>query len=85
MARREVATKLVDRTFLVGTLLTLAMIVGFVVVQAFAVRAGDDYDLVATPARAPMADAVAERAPASTTRCASASCRRPTTPPPRPR
>lgn len=63
VARREVATKLVDRTFLVGTLLTLAMIAGFVALQAVLSERVSDYEVVATaPARA-MADAVAERAP----------------------
>ena len=62
VARREVATKLVDRTFLVGTLLTLALIVGFVVVQAVLSDRATDYDLVATASAVPMADAVAAQA-----------------------
>ena len=62
VARREVATKLVDRTFLVGTLLTLALIVGFVVVQAVLSDRATDYDLVAMASAAPMADAVAAQA-----------------------
>jgi ABC-2 type transport system permease protein len=32
VARREIATKLVDRTFLLGTFVTIAIITGFVVV-----------------------------------------------------
>ena len=63
VARREVATKLVDRTFLVGTLLTMAMIVAFVVVQAVLSDRVQDYDVAATSAAAPMADAVAQQAP----------------------
>jgi ABC-2 type transport system permease protein len=62
VARREVATKLADRTFLVGTVLTLALIVGFVVVQAVLSDRAKDYDLVATASAAPMADAVAAQA-----------------------
>ena len=58
------ATKLVDRTFLVGTLLTMAMIVGFVVVQAVLSDRARDYDVVATASAAPMADAVAAHATA---------------------
>jgi len=63
VARRELATKLVDRTFLVGTLLTMAMIVAFVVVQAVLSDRVKDYDVAATPAAATVADAVAQRAP----------------------
>ena len=64
VARREVATKLVDRTFLVGTLLTLALIVGFVVVQARALRAGRATTTSSRPRRPrPWREAVAERAP----------------------
>ncbi len=62
VARRELATKLVDRTFLVGTLLTMAMIVAFVVIQAVLSDRVKDYDVAATPAAASMADAVADRA-----------------------
>ena len=62
VARRELATKLVDRTFLVGTLLTMAMIVAFVVVQAVLSDRVKDYDVAATPAAATMAAAVADRA-----------------------
>ena len=62
VARREIATKLVDRTFLVGTLLTLALIIGFVVAQAVLSDRAHDYDVVATASAAPMADAVAAQA-----------------------
>jgi ABC-2 type transport system permease protein len=62
VARRELATKLVDRTFLVGTLLTLALIVGFVVLQAFLSERAETYDVVATAPATAMAEAVAERA-----------------------
>ena len=57
VARREVATRLTDRAFLLGTLLTVAIIV-----QAVLADRVKDYDVVATPAGAAMADAVAGRA-----------------------
>jgi ABC-2 type transport system permease protein len=63
VARREVASKLVDRTFLAGTLLTLAMILGFVIVQAVLSERTQTHELVATASAAPMADAVAQQAP----------------------
>jgi ABC-2 type transport system permease protein len=63
VARREIATRLVDRTFLVGTVLTLALITGFVVVQAVLSERGHDYSLAATPAATSMAQEVARRAP----------------------
>ena len=62
VARRELATKLVDRTFLVGTLLTLALIVGIVVVQAVLSERAETYDVVATGSATAMAETVAERA-----------------------
>ena len=62
VARRELATKLVDRTFLVGTLLTLALIVGIVVVQAVLSERAETYEVVATAPATAMAETVAERA-----------------------
>ena len=63
VARREVATKLVDRSFLVGTLLTLALIIGFVVLQAVLAERTRTYDVVVTSSAQTMADAVASQAP----------------------
>ena len=63
VARREVATKLADRTFLIGTLLTLALILAFVVVQAVWSERTQTYDVAATASAAPMAGAVAQQAP----------------------
>ena len=63
VARREVATKLVDRSFLVGTLLTLALIIGFVVLQAVMAERTRTYDVVVTSSAQTMADAVARQAP----------------------
>jgi ABC-2 type transport system permease protein len=62
VARREISTKLRDRTFVVGTLLTMAMIVAFVVVQAVLSERTKDYDVLATPPATAMAGALAERA-----------------------
>ena len=62
VARREVATRLTDRAFLVGTLLTVAMIVALLAVQAVLADRVKDYDLVATPSGAAMAGAVGSRA-----------------------
>ena len=64
VARREIATKLVDRTFLLGTFVTIAIITGFVVVQAVMASRGSDYRLVATSGDVAMARSVADRAPA---------------------
>jgi ABC-2 type transport system permease protein len=62
VARREIATRLTDRAFLVGTLLTVAIIVALLAVQAVLADRVKDYDLVATPSGAAMAGAVGARA-----------------------
>ena len=62
VARREVSSKLVDRTFLLGTLVTLLLIAWMVVLQAFLSERVDDYDLAATPASTSMAQEVADKA-----------------------
>ena len=64
VARREIATKLVDRTFLVGTFVTIAIITGFVLIQAVMAERGNDYRVATTSADVAMARSVAERAPA---------------------
>ena len=63
VARREIASKLVDRTFLVGTLFTLVMIAGVVLAQALLSERVDEYDVAATPTATSMAQDVADRAP----------------------
>ena len=63
VTRREIATKLVDRTFLLSTFVTIAIITGFVVVQAVVSERGNDYRLVATASDTAMARVVAQRAP----------------------
>jgi len=62
VARREISSKLVDRTFLVGTLFTLLMIAGLVLAQALLSERVDDYDVAATPAATSMAQDVADQA-----------------------
>ena len=62
VARREISSKLVDRTVLVGTLFTLLMIAGLVLAQALLSERVDDYDVAATPAATSMAQDVADQA-----------------------
>lgn len=64
VARREIVVKLTDRTFLVGTALTLVIIIAVFSVQAFLAARTRSYDVVATPAATTMARAVASAAPA---------------------
>jgi ABC-2 type transport system permease protein len=63
VARREISTKLRDRTFLVGTLLTTAMIVALVVVQAVLSDRTKNYDILATPPAMALAKGLADAAP----------------------
>jgi ABC-2 type transport system permease protein len=62
VARREVVAKLTDRSFLVGTLLTLAIITVFMGVQAYLGERTKSFDLAATSASSAMADRVAQGA-----------------------
>ncbi len=62
VARREVVAKLTDRSFLVGTVLTLAIIGVFMGVQAYLGERTRSYDLVATSASSTMASRVAQEA-----------------------
>lgn len=62
VGRREIATKLADRSFLLGTFVTIAIITGFVVVQAVMAQRGSDYRLVATSSDTAMARSIADRA-----------------------
>jgi len=55
VARREVTVKLTDRAFLIGTVLTLALISGFMVIQAVMEQRTHTYAVAATPADAAMA------------------------------
>ena len=47
VARREILAKIFDKSFLVGTVLTVAVIAGFMVVSAFMEDRTKTYDLVA--------------------------------------
>lgn len=64
VATREITAKLTDRAFLVGTVLTLAVIAGIVAVQAYLGSRDSTYDLVVTSANQSMAQAMADQAPA---------------------
>ena len=63
VARREVTVRATDRTFLIGTSLTLAVIVGLIVLQGFLAGRTETYQLAAAPAAVELAEAVEERAP----------------------
>jgi ABC-2 type transport system permease protein len=64
VARREVTVKLTDRTFLLGTLVTVAIIAGLIVLQALLGQRTQHYTVAATGPAVPMATAVRDRAPA---------------------
>jgi ABC-2 type transport system permease protein len=63
VARREVLTKLTDRSFLIGTLITVLLIVGFVGWQIWNDGRTETYTVAATAEAAPTADLLAERGP----------------------
>lgn len=65
VARREVTVRATDRTFLIGTSLTLAVIVGLMVLQGFLAGRTETYELAAAPGAVELAEAVEERAPSS--------------------
>lgn len=64
VARREVVVKLTDRAFVLGTLATLAVLVGLICVQAWLEGRTTTYDVaVSTPAAERVATEVGVRAP----------------------
>ncbi|UMG91553.1 ABC transporter permease [Nocardioides sp. TF02-7] len=64
IARREVAVKLTDRSFVLGTLLSLGLIVGLVGVQVWMDSRTHDYEVaVSSAAAGELAGAVADQAP----------------------
>ena len=63
VARREVMVKLTDRSFLIGTLVTLAILAGLIVLQVVLATRTDSYTVVATPSASAMAEEVRDRAP----------------------
>lgn len=63
VARREVMTKLTDKGFLVGTMITLVLIVGFIGFQIWSEDRTESYTVAAAPDSVAMAQLVAEQAP----------------------
>lgn len=63
VTRREVLSRLTDRTFLIGTAVTVLLIAGFMGFQAWQAERTSTYTVVATADAVPMAEAVAEGAP----------------------
>lgn len=58
VTRREVLAKITDKSFLIGTLVTVAIIIAFMGVQAAMESTTDKYTLAATPEAVEMARAV---------------------------
>lgn len=63
VTRREVVSRITDKSFLVGTVLMVAMIVGFIGFTAWQEERTDEATLGATPEALAMAQAVADAAP----------------------
>lgn len=63
VARREMAVKLRDKSFILSTLFTLVLIIGVFGFQAWNAERDRSYDLVATAADVPLAQQVAAAAP----------------------
>jgi ABC-2 type transport system permease protein len=63
VTRREVLAKLTDRTFLIGTVVTVLLIAGFMGFQAWQSAKTSSFTVVATPDDVAMAHAVADGAP----------------------
>src|SRR5690606_42079143 len=64
VTRREVLSRITDKTFLWGTVATVAMIVGFMVFTTWQGQRTEDFRLAATPDAVEMAQVVADGAPA---------------------
>lgn len=63
VAAREIAVKMRDRSFVIGSLSTLGLIVALIGVQAWLDGRTDSYDVATSaPATAPMAEAIADQA-----------------------
>lgn len=58
VTRREIMVKATDRSFLIGTLVTLAIIVGIMVLQVVLAGRTSTYDLAATPSATSLASQV---------------------------
>lgn len=64
VTRREVVAKLTDKTFLLGTVATVAMIAAFMAIQAIFTSGGSAYTLAVSPDDRPMAENVVAAAEA---------------------
>ena len=63
VTRREVVSRITDKSFLIGTALMVAMLVGFIGFTAWQDERTDEVTLAATPDAVAMADVIAETAP----------------------
>jgi ABC-2 type transport system permease protein len=63
VTRREVLAKVTDKTFLIGTAVTIALIVGFMGFSTWQEEKTEDYRVAAAPDAVAMAELVASRAP----------------------
>ena len=63
VTRREVVSRITDKSFLIGTALMVAMLVGFIGFTAWQEERTDSVTLAATPESVAMATAVADSAP----------------------
>lgn len=63
VTRREVLSRITDKTFLIGTLVTVAMIVGFMAFTTWQGERTESFRLAATPDAVAMAQDVADAAP----------------------
>ncbi|RYB93107.1 ABC transporter permease [Nocardioides oleivorans] len=64
VTRREVVSRITDKSFLIGTVLMVVMLVGFIGFTAWQDGRTSDYDLAATPDAVAMATLVADNASA---------------------
>ena len=63
VTRREVVSRITDKSFLIGTALMVAMLVGFIGFTAWQDERTDEVTLAATPDAVAMADVIVETAP----------------------
>jgi ABC-2 type transport system permease protein len=63
VTRREVVSRITDKSFLIGTVLMVAMLVGFIGFTAWQDEKTDNVTLAATPDSVAMATAIADSAP----------------------
>lgn len=63
VTRREIVSRITDKSFLIGTVLMVAMLVGFIGFSAWQDERTDEVTLGATPDAVAMATAIAEDAP----------------------